>query len=129
MAVYNAVKAGVVALTETLHHELAPYGVAASVVCPSFFRTNLSASLKGADADVVEKAAALIESSPRSAAEVADAVVEGIERREELILPDEGARSSYSLKLTDRAAYEAEMQVTARRAKEREQAQEVGDAR
>jgi NAD(P)-dependent dehydrogenase (short-subunit alcohol dehydrogenase family) len=129
MAVYNAVKAGVVALTETMHHELAPYGVAASVVCPSFFRTNLSASLRGADADVVEKAAALIESSPLSAAEIADAVVEGVERREPLILPDEAARASYTLKLTDRTAYDEQMQVTARRAKEREEAQEMDQAR
>jgi len=49
MASYNAVKAGVVALTETLGHELAPYDVRASVVCPSYFRTNLMASLRGAD--------------------------------------------------------------------------------
>ena len=35
MASYNAVKAAVVALTETTGHELAPYGVRASVVCPS----------------------------------------------------------------------------------------------
>ncbi len=41
MASYNAVKAAVVALTETTGHELAAYGVRASVVCPSYFRTNL----------------------------------------------------------------------------------------
>ena len=38
---YNATKAAVVALSETLYAELAPHGVAVSVVCPSFFRTNL----------------------------------------------------------------------------------------
>lgn len=119
MAAYNAAKAGVVALTETLHHELAPYGVAASVVCPSYFRTNLASSLKGADTDVLEKAAGLIESSPLSVAEVADAVVEGIERREPVILPDEAARASYALKLADREAYDERMQVLARRLQER----------
>ena len=41
MASYNAVKAAVVALTETTGHELAAYGVRASVVCPSYFRTGL----------------------------------------------------------------------------------------
>ncbi len=49
MASYNAVKAAVVALTETTGHELAAYGVRASVVCPSYFRTNLMSSLRGAD--------------------------------------------------------------------------------
>ena len=49
MASYNAVKAAVVALTETTGHELASYGVRASVVCPSYFRTNLMASMRGAD--------------------------------------------------------------------------------
>jgi NAD(P)-dependent dehydrogenase (short-subunit alcohol dehydrogenase family) len=49
MSSYNAVKAAVVALSETLQYELAPYGVSTSVVCPSFFRTNLASSLRGAD--------------------------------------------------------------------------------
>ena len=47
MASYNAVKAAVVALTETAGHELAAYGVRATAVCPSYFRTNLVASIAG----------------------------------------------------------------------------------
>ena len=46
MASYNAVKAAVVALTETTGHELEAYGVRASVVCPSYFRTNLMDSIR-----------------------------------------------------------------------------------
>lgn len=45
MSSYNAVKAAVVALSETLTHELGPYGITTSVVCPTFFRTNLASSL------------------------------------------------------------------------------------
>ena len=48
MGSYNAVKAGVVAFTETIGHELAAYGVHAHVVCPSYFRTNLMARTPGA---------------------------------------------------------------------------------
>ena len=44
MASYNATKAGVVALSETLRFELAPWGIDVSVVCPAFFRTNLHRS-------------------------------------------------------------------------------------
>ena len=49
MGSYNAVKAAVVAFTETCGHELAPYGVRRSVVCPSYFRTNLMDSMRGSD--------------------------------------------------------------------------------
>ena len=49
MGSYNAVKAAVVAFTETCGHELAAYGIRASVVCPSYFRTNLMDSMQGSD--------------------------------------------------------------------------------
>ena len=64
MASYNAVKAAVVALTETTGHELAAYGVRASVVCPSYFRTNLLASMQGADT-VAGRVSSRTSSSPR----------------------------------------------------------------
>ncbi len=41
MGSYNAVKAGVVAFSETTAHELAEYGVHCTAVCPSYFRTGL----------------------------------------------------------------------------------------
>src|SRR5207342_2138667 len=47
MASYNAVKAAVVAFSETAGHELAEYGVHCAVVCPSYFRTNLMDGLRG----------------------------------------------------------------------------------
>ena len=52
MGSYNAVKAAVVAFSETVGHELAPYGVGCAAVCPSYFRTNLMSSMRGSDADV-----------------------------------------------------------------------------
>lgn len=119
MGAYNAVKAGVVAFSETLAHELAPYGVGCTAVCPSYFRTNLIASMGGADADVGAKVAALVEQSPISAEDVAAAVIEGIGRGDELVVPDEPARAAVRLKQADRAAYDAEMRRTAARMKER----------
>jgi NAD(P)-dependent dehydrogenase (short-subunit alcohol dehydrogenase family) len=48
MASYNASKAAVIALSESLRHEMEPHGVGVSVACPSFFKTNLvSNSRKG----------------------------------------------------------------------------------
>jgi NAD(P)-dependent dehydrogenase (short-subunit alcohol dehydrogenase family) len=119
MAAYNAVKAGVVALSETLAHELAPYGVGCTVVCPSYFRTNLTTSLYGADADVGAKVAAMVEQSPITADDIAAAVMEGIDAGLELIVPDEPARAAHELKTSHRAAYDQEMRRTAARMKER----------
>lgn len=41
MAAYNVAKAGVVALSETLAAELHGSGVGVTVLCPTFFRTNI----------------------------------------------------------------------------------------
>lgn len=125
MASYNAVKAAVVALSETLQHELAPYSVTTSVVCPSYFRTNLAASLRGADTELQEEARRRVEEAPLTADEIADAVFEGIERREPVILTDELARELYRLKVEDRPAYDRQMRETAQETFRREQ--EAGD--
>lgn len=53
MGPYNVTKAGVVALSETLAGELVPYGVGVTVLCPTFFKTNVIASsrtVEGMDA-------------------------------------------------------------------------------
>jgi NAD(P)-dependent dehydrogenase (short-subunit alcohol dehydrogenase family) len=115
MASYNAVKAGVVALTETLGHELAAYGVTAHVVCPSYFRTNLLASLGGADQALGAVVRELVETSPFTADEIASAVLAGLDRGDELILPDPMARAAYAQKVTDRAAYDAQLRRQAAR--------------
>ena len=109
MGSYNAVKAGVVAFTETIGHELASYGVHAHVVCPSYFRTNLMASAQGADTALVGVVAGLVESSPVTADEIAAAVLAGIDAGDEVILPDDAARRAWGLKQHDRASYDAVM--------------------
>jgi NAD(P)-dependent dehydrogenase (short-subunit alcohol dehydrogenase family) len=115
MASYNAVKAGVVALTETLGHELAPYGVGASVVCPSYFRTDLMASLRGADQALRSVVTPLVERSPVTAGDIADQVLAGIDAGDDMILPDPAARAAYDLKLRDRAAYDEQLRRQAAR--------------
>ena len=120
MGSYNAVKAAVVAFSETTAHELAPYGVGCTAVCPSYFKTNLMSSLRGGDADLEAQITRLVERSPITADDIAAAVIEGIDRGDELILPDEPARAAYALKLSDRPAYDDQMRHTAARAKERD---------
>ena len=113
MASYNAVKAAVVARTETTGHELAAYGVSAHAVCPSYFRTNLMTSLRGADTALGEVMRRLVDDAPLGADEIAAEVLAALDRGEELILPDEAGRAAYALKVGDRTAYDALMRAQA----------------
>jgi NAD(P)-dependent dehydrogenase (short-subunit alcohol dehydrogenase family) len=113
MGSYNAVKAAVVALTETAGHELAPYGVRAVAVCPSYFRTRLTESATSTDRAVASVVGRLVDESPYSADDIAAAVLSGLDEGAELILPDEPARAAWSLKQSDRAGYDALMRAQA----------------
>ena len=117
MGSYNAVKAGVVAFSETTSHELAEYDVRCSVVCPSYFRTKLiehmQAQQPGGDTAVGKVVGGLVASAPLGPEDIAAAVIAGMDRGDELILPDDAARAAYDLKVTDRAAYDQVMRKQA----------------
>ncbi|HET9633029.1 MAG TPA: SDR family NAD(P)-dependent oxidoreductase, partial [Terrabacter sp.] len=115
MASYNAAKAGVVALSETLSHELAPHGIDVSVVCPSFFRTNLGASFQGADTEMEAAGKKMVSGSKRSAEEVAAIVVRGIDARRDVILTDRDGHLAWRAKRFARPVYTAAMRRAARR--------------
>jgi NADP-dependent 3-hydroxy acid dehydrogenase YdfG len=105
MSEYNAVKAGVVALSETLLHELKPSGVEVSVVCPTFFKTNLTASMRGKDEAAQASAAKLIDRSSVTATDIADEVISGVEKGRHLILTDRDGRIAYAAKRFARPLY------------------------
>jgi NAD(P)-dependent dehydrogenase (short-subunit alcohol dehydrogenase family) len=107
MASYNAVKAGVVALSETLGFELEPFGIGVSVVCPAFFQTNLHTSLQGADTEMERTARKLISKATATADEVADIVITGVDTHTPLILTDRLGRETYWRKQYARTVYDA----------------------
>lgn len=109
MSEYNAVKAGVVALSETLLHELRPYGVRVSVICPTFFRTNLTSSLRGKDEAAQQSAAKLIDRSDVTADQIAAAVIKGVEKNRHIILTDRNGRIAYAAKRFARPLYDQMM--------------------
>ncbi|MGH8443842.1 MAG: SDR family oxidoreductase, partial [Solimonas sp.] len=80
MSAYNATKAAVVALSETLKVELAKDGVNVSVVCPAFFRTNLTESARAADGDSSRMMNKLVTKARRGPEEIADRVFAGVAR-------------------------------------------------
>jgi NAD(P)-dependent dehydrogenase (short-subunit alcohol dehydrogenase family) len=83
---YGVAKAGVLALSEQLRAEVGPSGIGVSVICPSFFRTNLCDHVVGNQAakSVVIK---LMDHSPDTLDSVADKTFEQAEAGRFLILP------------------------------------------
>jgi NAD(P)-dependent dehydrogenase (short-subunit alcohol dehydrogenase family) len=80
MAPYNTTKAAVIALSETLHADLHPLGVGVTVLCPTFFRTNLVKTARtSADPVLRDAARGLVEKSKVSAAQIARAALAGVE--------------------------------------------------
>jgi NAD(P)-dependent dehydrogenase (short-subunit alcohol dehydrogenase family) len=117
MGSYTAVKAGVVALSETLSYELSPWNIAVSAVCPGFFRTNLASSLAGSDKAVDAVAARLIEKSPLTAPQIAAEVLKGIDARRMVIQPDAPGRKAVWTKKFARPLYDREQRRFAARIK------------
>ena len=94
---YGVAKAGVVALSEQLRAELHPHGIAVSVVCPSFFQTNLCENFRG-DARIRSVAEKMMRNARESADDIAAAVFEAARRGTFLILPTRAERMRWRLK-------------------------------
>ena len=87
MGSYNASKAAVLALSETLYGELQPSGIQVSVVMPTFFKTELLESMRGPSSSQAT-AARLMEASAYSADEVArDLLAYAARGRLHIVLP------------------------------------------
>ncbi|MDE1145520.1 MAG: SDR family oxidoreductase [Azospirillaceae bacterium] len=108
MAAYNATKAAVVSLSETLQHELAPNGVGVSVICPSFFKTNLADSLRTTDPRLRARVDKLLNKPGLTADDVADFVYQGVAAGRMHLLPHKDGRRFWLIKrLLPRAWYVA----------------------
>ena len=79
MSAYNATKAAVIALSETLSAELSPDGVQVSVAMPGFFRTRLLETLRAPPA-AGGIARRLMEGSGHDATEAARAILDAAAR-------------------------------------------------
>ena len=97
VAAYNVSKAAVISLSETLRVELAPHGIGVSVVCPSFFKTNLLDEFSGSE-ESRQMAQRLMEKSPLDADDVARLIRRGVGKREFMIVPHAEARGVLLLK-------------------------------
>lgn len=92
MGPYNVGKAGVIALSETLHAELGAVGVGVTVLCPTFFATHLQDSLRVPDERTRELAAGLFSLEHGTAQTVAQAALGAVRARRLYVLPQHDAK-------------------------------------
>lgn len=98
MAAYNATKAGVVALSETLKIELAPDRIQVSVVCPGFFRTGIARNMRATGADVKHLTHRLVDRAKAGADEIAQQIFDGVARGDFHILTHADGRTAWRIK-------------------------------
>ena len=99
MAPYSLTKSAVVALSESLYGELAGTGVGVSVLCPTFFRTNIAnaSRLTGAQ-DRLELVNQLMARAKIQAEGVARIALDAVERGALYVLPHPDGRWLWRVK-------------------------------
>jgi len=108
MSSYNATKAAVVSLSETLQNELLEHGIGVSVACPSFFQTNLGESMRTSDPTLRSRMDRLLARGPLTAADVASSIYDAIAEGRFYVLPHRDGRVAWALKRAlPRAVYTA----------------------
>lgn len=99
MAPYNVSKAAVVSLSETLYGDLAGDGVGVTVLCPTFFPTNLTRSPRtSVDERLRRTAARLVERGSWTADDVAAAALAGVDAGALHVAPQLDGRWLWRLK-------------------------------
>jgi len=97
MITYNVVKAGVIALSESLRSELAKDHIHVAVVCPSFFKTNLTNSMISSDEATINRVNSWMEKSELTAESVASDIEKGVAQQQNIILSDKKIKPYLSL--------------------------------
>jgi short-subunit dehydrogenase len=100
MGPYNVTKSGVVALSETLHGELTGTGVGVTVLCPTFFRTNIARSSRSHGVAKPEFVERLMDRTRIQAPDVARFALDACERDLLYALPHPDGRWFWRVKRT-----------------------------
>ncbi len=97
-AAYNATKAAVVALSETLQLELEAEHIGVTVVCPAFFRTALAQNMRASDPKLEAITKRLVERARIGPEQIARQIFEGVQRGDTHILTHPEAQRAWLLK-------------------------------
>ncbi|WP_435191406.1 SDR family NAD(P)-dependent oxidoreductase [Streptomyces sp. bgisy126] len=95
---YNASKAAVVSLSETIRQEPAPFGIRTALACPGPFRTTLRAGLHSPGPEPAELADRATRNSPHTAQQVARRIVHAVDKGHFLVLTRPTDRRALCLK-------------------------------
>lgn len=98
MTSYNATKAAVVSLSETLENELAADNIHVTAVCPSFFKTNLGQGMRSSIEGMEAKLDKLMSKSKLNATDIAKSIMRAIERQHSYTIPHKEGRYAWYLK-------------------------------
>lgn len=98
MAAYNASKAALISLSETLRMELHDDGIGVTVACPSFFDTDLHLSLQTPNPEMKPVVEKLIKRSGFTAEQIADDIIRAVDKKQFLVLSQPQSKRLYWLK-------------------------------
>jgi len=106
MAPYNVTKAGVVSLSESLYAEYKGSGIHVSVLCPTFFQTNIMNAGRGTATPREEtRMRKWMERSKVQAPDVAKAAIDALREGELYVQPMADGRDAWQLKRQDPQSY------------------------
>jgi len=115
MSSYNVSKAGVIALSETLSHELVGTGISVSAVCPAFFQTNLTSSMRSDIPGIQQNVNKLMKRSSVTAENVAEDIHRAVEKSEFWVLPHKTERRLWYIKRASPKAFDFLMNMESKR--------------
>lgn len=98
MSSYNASKAGVIALSETLRWELKRDNIGVTVVCPALFKTALTDSMEGVSDKLLAGVNAGMAKSTISADDIADMIYRAVQKNQFMLLPHRATHPMWWLK-------------------------------
>ncbi len=98
MASYNATKAAAISLTETLRIELAASNIGVSVVCPTFFKTNLMDQFSSPDERQRKLADTFFGHATVTSEKVARHTIESIEKNRFYVITQKDGRNMWRMK-------------------------------
>lgn len=98
MAPYNVTKAGVISLSETLRAELSGRNIGVTVVCPTFFKTNLMEQARYTDDHQIKMAKAFFEKSMCTAQDVSRDIIRSVKKNKLYVLTQIDAKIYWRFK-------------------------------
>jgi NAD(P)-dependent dehydrogenase (short-subunit alcohol dehydrogenase family) len=98
MGPYNVTKAGVISLSETIRMELRYHNIGVTVVCPTFFKTNILDQSRITDKKQIERANAFFNWSLGTSESVSRHIIRCIKRNRLYSVPQPDAKLYWAIK-------------------------------